>query len=174
MPSISATGSSVMGAPETGEAQDAHEGADPKDSPTTTVGDDGVPAPDTTTGVEAMASLVTSGVATGDPTASTGLAACAPRSPPRMAAATTSTGVDDNIVEEPEVIMGLPGLRAPGTISLSEAMGMTHFALNQAHDVLRQESEDINEEWLHLLVWVSLLKQWTTSKKEKAEAIAPN
>jgi hypothetical protein len=40
--------------------------------------------------------------------------------------------------------------------------------------VLRQESEDINEEWLHLLVWVSLLKQWMTSKKEKAEAIAPN
>jgi hypothetical protein len=39
-----------MGAPETGEAQDAHEGADPKDSPTTIAGDDGVPAPDTTTG----------------------------------------------------------------------------------------------------------------------------
>jgi hypothetical protein len=50
MPSISAMGSSVMGAPETGEAQDAHEGADPKDSPTTIAGDDGVPAPDTTTG----------------------------------------------------------------------------------------------------------------------------
>jgi hypothetical protein len=88
-----------------------------------------------------------------------------------MADATTSTGADDNIVEEPEVIMGLPGLRAPGTISLSEAMGMTHFALNQVHDVLRQESEDINEEWLHLLVWVSLLKQWIS---ECWEVIAPN
>jgi viroplasmin and RNaseH domain-containing protein len=49
-------------------------------------------------------------------------------------------------------------------------MGTTHFALNQVHHVLRWEREDINEEWLRLSVWVSLLMQWTTSEKEKAEA----
>jgi hypothetical protein len=47
-----------------------------------------------------------------------------------MAVATTSTGADDNTVEEPKVIMGYPSLRAPETVSLSEAMGTTHFALN--------------------------------------------
>jgi hypothetical protein len=67
-------------------------------------------------------------------------------------------GVDGNAIEEPEVIMGHPALRAHGTISLSEVMGTTHFALNQAHDVLRREREDNNEERLRLLVWVSLLK----------------
>jgi hypothetical protein len=87
-----------------------------------------------------------------------------------MAAATTSAGADDNTVEESEVIMGHLGLRAPGTISLFEVMGTPHFVLNQVHDVLRREREDINEEWLRLLVWVSLLKKWMTSEKEKAEA----
>jgi hypothetical protein len=47
-----------------------------------------------------------------------------------MVAATASMGADDNAIEEPEVIMGHPGLRALRTVSLSEAMGMTHFALN--------------------------------------------
>jgi hypothetical protein len=87
-----------------------------------------------------------------------------------MAAATASTGADDNAVEEPEVILRHPGHRAPGDVSLSEVMGTTHFALNQAHNVLRREREDINEEQLCLSVWVSLLKQWTTSEKEKADA----
>jgi hypothetical protein len=64
--------------------------------------------------------------------------------------------------------MGHPSLRAPRTISLSEVMGTTHFPLNQAHDVLHQEREDINEERLHLSVWVSLLKRRMTSEKEKA------
>jgi hypothetical protein len=40
-----------------------------------------------------------------------------------MAVASASTGTDDNTVEEPEVIMKHPDLRAPGTVSLSEAMG---------------------------------------------------
>jgi hypothetical protein len=66
-------------------------------------------------------------------------------------------GADDNVVEEPKVIMGHPGLRALGIVSLSKAMGTTHFMLNQAHDVLRQEREDINEERLRLSVWLSLL-----------------
>jgi hypothetical protein len=76
-----------------------------------------------------------------------------------MVAATASMGADDNAIEEPEVITGHPDLRVLGTISLSKAMGTTHFALNQAHDVLHQEREDIHEEWLCLSVWVSLLKQ---------------
>jgi hypothetical protein len=82
----------------------------------------------------------------------------APPSPPHMTSATTLTGINDNAVEEPEVIMGHPDLRASGTVSLSEGMGMAHFVLNQAHDVLRWEREDINKEWMHLSVWVSLLK----------------
>jgi hypothetical protein len=86
-----------------------------------------------------------------------------------MAAATTSTGTDNNAIEELEVIMGLPGLRASRTMSLSEVMVTSHLVLNQAHDVLRWEREDINEERLCLSVWVSLLNQWTTSEKEKAE-----
>jgi 5-methylcytosine-specific restriction endonuclease McrBC regulatory subunit McrC len=118
---------------------------------------------------EAMASSTTSGAAVGDPAASTCPTAGAPPSPPRMMTGTTSMGADDNAIEEPEDIMRHPGLRAPEIVSLSEVMGTTHFALNQVHDVLRREREDINEERVHLLVWLSLLKQRTTSKKERAE-----
>jgi hypothetical protein len=74
-----------------------------------------------------------------------------------MVAATASTGANNNAIEEPEV-------------SLSMAMGTTHFALNQAHDVLHWEREDIIEECLLLSMWVSLLKKRTTSEKEKVEA----
>jgi hypothetical protein len=105
-----------------------------------------------------MTSPVTSEAATDSPIASTSPASGAPSSPPRMAVTTALMGVDGNAIEEPEVIMGHPALRAHGTISLSEVMGTTHFALNQAHDVLRREREDNNEERLRLLVWVSLLK----------------
>jgi hypothetical protein len=35
-----------------------------------------------------------------------------------MTAATSSMGIDDNAIGEPEAIMGHPSLRAPGTISL--------------------------------------------------------
>jgi hypothetical protein len=164
------TGPGAGGALRAGRAQDAPEGAGPQGSSTMAAGGDEVPAPDTTMMMEAMASLATSGAAAGDPTASTGPAAGAPPSPPRMAAVTASTGADDNAIEEPEVIMGHFGLRVLGTVSLSEAMGTTYFALNQAHDVLCREWEDINKEWLRLSVWVSLLKQQTTSEKEKAEA----
>jgi hypothetical protein len=146
------TGSGAEGAPRAGGANDALEGAGPQDSPTAAAGDDEVPATDTTTAAEAMASPTMSGAPAGDLAALTGLAAGAPPSPPRMVAATTSTGADDNIVEEPEVIMGHPGLTASGTAFLFEAMGTTHFVLNQAHDVLRQEREDINEVWLHFSV----------------------
>jgi hypothetical protein len=37
------------------------------------------------------------------------------------------------------------------------------------HDVLRQEREDINEERLHLSMWISLLKKQMTFEKEKAK-----
>jgi hypothetical protein len=84
-----------------------------------------------------------------------------------MVAATTSIGTDDNIIKETEVIMRQLGLRALGIVSLSEAMGTTHFVLNQAHDVLCREREDIDEEWLRLSVWVSLLKKRTTSEERR-------
>jgi hypothetical protein len=110
--------------------QDALEGASPNGSPTTAAGGDGVPALDTTMEAEAMASPATSGASAGDPTASTCPVAGAPPSLPRTVATTTSTGINNNDVEEPKVIMGHHSLRAPRTISLSEVMGMTHFALN--------------------------------------------
>jgi hypothetical protein len=69
---------------------------------------DGVSVPDTTTVAKAMASSTTSGAPTGDPAASTGLAAGAPTFPPRMVAATTLMGTDDNAIEVHEVIMGHP------------------------------------------------------------------
>jgi hypothetical protein len=146
------------GSSQSRQTPDAPEGTSPQGSLTMAAGGDEVPAPDTTTAAEAMASPMTCDAAASDRAASTGPTSGAPFSPPRMAAATALTAADDNAVEEPEVIMGHPGLMVPGTVSLSEAMGMTHFALNQAHDVLRQEREDINEERLHLSVWVSLLK----------------
>jgi hypothetical protein len=106
----------------------------------------------------------------GGPATSIGLATDVPSSLPHMVVATTLVGADDNAVEEPKVVMGHPGLNVPGGVSLSDMMGTTHFVLNQAHDVLRREREDINEEWLCLSVWVSMLKKQMTSKKEKAEA----
>jgi hypothetical protein len=115
-------GAKSRGVPGADEAQDAPEDADPQGSPTATTGGDGVPAPDTTTTAEAMASLATSGPATGDPAVSIGLTAGALPSPPCMATATTSMGADDNVVEEPEVIMGHLSLMALGTVSLSEVM----------------------------------------------------
>jgi hypothetical protein len=117
--------------------------------------------------IEAIASLAMSEAAASDPAASTSPANGAPSSSPRMAAATASAGDDDNAIEEPEVIIGHPSLRAPGAISLSEAMGTTHFVLNQVHDVLHREREGINEECMCLSVWVSLLMKRMTSEKEK-------
>jgi hypothetical protein len=139
----------------------------PQDPSIEAAGGDGTPFPKT---VPAMGTTTTAGEATADdPAASTGLATSAPSSPPQMASAIALVGTDDNANEEPEVIMGHLSLRAPGDVSLFEVMGATHFALNQVHDMLRREREDINKEWLCLLVWVSMLKKQTTSEKEKAE-----
>jgi hypothetical protein len=45
---------------------------------------------------------------------------------PQTGAATALAIADDDIVEEPEVALGHPLLRAPGDVSLDEAMGMAH------------------------------------------------
>jgi septal ring factor EnvC (AmiA/AmiB activator) len=84
-----------------------------------------------------------------------------------VAAATASIGDDDNTIEEPEVIMLDLDLRMLGKVSLSKAMGTTHFVLNEVHDMLHREREDLEEERLHLGEWGSLQKEWTTSEKEK-------
>jgi hypothetical protein len=141
----------------------------PQDSSIAASGGGGIPILDTTMAVEVVASPVMSEAAADDIATSTGPVAGALPSPPQMAAATASAGADDNAVEEPEVIMGHPSLWVLGAISLSEVMDTTHFVLNKAHVVLRWEREDINEEWLCLSVWVSLLKKRTTSEKEKVE-----
>jgi predicted HTH domain antitoxin len=132
-------------------------------------GGDEIPARDTTMAAEATISPAVSEAAAGDLATSTGPVASAPSSPPQMATATASAGTNDNAAEEPDAILGHPGLRLPGAVSLSEVMGMTHFALNQVHDVLTRSREDINEERLCLSMWVSMLKQQTTSMKEKVE-----
>jgi hypothetical protein len=82
---------------------------------------------DTTTTV---ASSTMGEVAVGGPVALTGLAVGAPSSPPHMATVTALMDDDENAIEEPEVVMGHPGLRAPGDASLSEEMGTTHFVLH--------------------------------------------
>jgi hypothetical protein len=60
---------------------------------------------------------------------------------------------------ELEVVMGHSGLQTLRHISLSEAMGMTHFSLRQAQDVLQWERADIEEEQQCLMEWGSLLKE---------------
>jgi hypothetical protein len=170
MPATGAMGSEARGAPRDGGTQDAPDGAGPQDSPMAAACSNRIPVTDTTTVARATTSAVTSEAAAGDPAASTSPAAGAPSSPPHMVAATASAGADDNAIEEPDVTMGHPGLRAPETVSLSKAMDTAHFALNQAHDVPQQEREDINEERLRLSVWVCLLKKRTTSEKKKAMA----
>jgi hypothetical protein len=58
---------------------------------------------------------------------------------PQMGAATASMVVDDDIVEEPKVVLGRPLLRAPRDIALDKAIGMACWALNQAQDMLHRE-----------------------------------
>jgi hypothetical protein len=48
-----------------------------------------------------------------------------------MGAASTSMVAGNDIAEEPEVVHGYPILKAPGGISLDEAMGTTHWVPNQ-------------------------------------------
>jgi hypothetical protein len=47
-------------------------------------------------------------------------------------------------------------------------MGMAHFALHEAQDVLQRERADIEEEQQRLMEWGSLLKEHTTSERKRA------
>jgi hypothetical protein len=44
----------------------------------------------------------------------------------------STKAADDGGAVVPEVILGQPTLRAPGDVSLDEAMGTAHWALTQA------------------------------------------
>jgi hypothetical protein len=61
------------------------------------------------------------------------------------ASPSTAVADDDVTVEEFGGILGHP-IRAPGDVSLDEAMGTAPWALTQAHDVLCRESGGINDE----------------------------
>jgi hypothetical protein len=74
----------------------------------------------------------------------------------------STVATDDGGAMEPEVILGHPTLRAPGDVSLDEAMGTAHWTLTQAQNVLHWESGGIIDEWWRLLLWASMLKERTT------------
>jgi hypothetical protein len=101
-------------------------------------------------------------VAVGDPATLTG--------PNEGAFPSIATADDDVVVEEPGVILGHPMLRALGVVSLDEAMGTAHWALTLAQNVLRQESGSIIDERRCLLLWASMLKEWTMAERARAEA----
>jgi hypothetical protein len=81
----------------------------------------------TESAVEAPSSQTQSGAATPE---------IVPEVGTTTATGATTTGDGDGNDDELEVVTGHPGLRAPGHVSLSDAMGTTHFALRQAQDVL--------------------------------------
>jgi hypothetical protein len=76
---------------------------------------------------------------------------------------------DDGGAVEPEVILGHPTHRAPGDVSLNEAMGTTRLALTQPQNVLHRESGAIVDEQRRLLLWASMLKERTTAETARAE-----
>jgi hypothetical protein len=65
--------------------------------------------------------------------------------------------------------LGHPLLRSSGDVSLDEAMCTVRWALNQAHDVLHRESDDIHDEHQCLLLWTTMLKRRTTSERAMAQ-----
>jgi hypothetical protein len=101
-------------------------------------------------------------VATGNPAALTG--------PAEGAFPSTAAADDDVVVEEPGVILGHPTLRAPGDVSLDDTLGMAHWVLTQAQNVLRQESGGIVDERQCLLLWASMLQERTTVERARVEA----
>jgi hypothetical protein len=76
-------------------------------------------------------------VAAGDPVGPTGLAG---------GTSSSTVVANDGATVESEAILGHPTLRAPGDVSLDEAMGMAHWALTQAQNVLHRESGGIIDE----------------------------
>jgi hypothetical protein len=120
---------------------------------------------------EATSSPAADEVADHDPAASSSGPTISPSSPqPQVVAASALAGVDDNITNEPEAVLGHPLLRALGDVSLDEEMGTVYWALNQAQDVLRRESGDIHNKCLRLLLWTSILKRRTTSERAMVQA----
>jgi hypothetical protein len=110
---------------------------------------------------EGDANVMAGATAAYDPTALTG--------PVGGASPSTAVADDDVTVEESGGIMGHP-IRAPGDVSLDEATGTTRWVLTQAQEVLRRESGGTNDEQRRLLLWASMLKEWTTTEKARAEA----
>jgi hypothetical protein len=107
------------------------------------------PVPDSTADAAAVGTTLTmTELATKAPFLRTQSGGATPETVPEVdttiATGATTTGDDDD--NELEVIMGHPGLRAPGNVSLSEEMGVAHFALCQAQEVLQQERANIEEE----------------------------
>jgi hypothetical protein len=82
-------------------------------------------------------------VAADDPASSAG---------PSGGACFSIEAVDDDGAVEPEVILGYPTLRAPGDVSLDEAMGTARWALTQAQNLLHRESGGIVDERRRLLL----------------------
>jgi hypothetical protein len=74
-------------------------------------------------------SLAMGEVAVGSSAGLMGPFAGAPSSLPQMGIVTALVGADDATIEEPEVVLGHPTLRASGDVSLSEAMGTAHWVL---------------------------------------------
>jgi hypothetical protein len=101
-------------------------------------------------------------VATSDPTTSTG--------PTGVAFPSTTTANDDVVVVEPRLILGHPTFRAPGDVSLDEAMGTTRWAPTQVQNMLRWESGGIVDEWRCFLLWASMLKDRSTIQRARVEA----
>jgi hypothetical protein len=120
----------------------------------------GSPAPEVLS--EGDTNVLAEEVAASDPAASTG--------PVGGTFPSTAVADDDVTVEEPGVILGHPMLRAPGDVSRDEAMGTACWALTQAQNVLRRESGGIVDEWRRLLLWASMLKERTTTKRARVEA----
>jgi hypothetical protein len=48
-------------------------------------------------------------------------------------------------------------------------MGIAHWAPNLVCEVIRRECEDVDDECQRLLLWASMLKEWTTSKKASVQ-----
>jgi hypothetical protein len=100
----------------------------------TTAGDgSSAPEVEMTVVAEVVSSPTTDEVADQDPTASLSNPMASSSSlQPQVAAASASAGADNNIMEEPEAILGHPLLMALGDVSLDEAMDTVCWALNQA------------------------------------------
>jgi hypothetical protein len=122
-PASGTTGFGARGAFSVDGVEGVPKGSIPQEPSIEAATGDGPPIPetvlvtDTTTVAEVTVSPSMSETTAIDPATatSTGLVAGAPSSWPQIAAATALMGADDNAVEEPEVIMGHPSLRAPSS-----------------------------------------------------------